>query len=77
MTSDTEIDPELKQVMNDIGRILSYAVGDQWGFFLAVYPFGEGGRFNYISNSNRRDVIILLKEMTARFEGQPAMKGTA
>lgn len=53
------------------------------GFFLAVFettPEGEvpePGRFNYISNADRLDVKVLLREMTARFEGQPYVEGSA
>lgn len=51
----------------------------QVGFVLLVFPFGEkDGRCNYISNgANRDDIIVMLKEQIARFEGQPEMKGTA
>lgn len=50
------------------------------GFFLAAFEFntnGEDGRFNYISNCDRLDVKVLLREMTARFEGQPEQSGRA
>jgi len=52
------------------------------GFVLMVYAFAgfENGdsRCNYISNgADRRDVVILMKEMIARFEGQPKITGTA
>lgn len=48
------------------------------GFVLMVFPFyGEKGRANYISNADRRDVVTLLKEQLARFEGQPEMTGKA
>lgn len=50
------------------------------GFVLMVFPFGEDitGRCNYISNgAGRDDVVALMKEMIARFEGQPETKGTA
>ena len=49
------------------------------GFVLLVFPFeGHKGRCNYISNgADRRDMVTLFKEMIARFEGQPEMKGTA
>lgn len=48
------------------------------GFVLMVFPYGEtaSGRCNYISNgADRRDIVTLMKEMIARFEGQPGMKG--
>jgi hypothetical protein len=50
------------------------------GFVLLVYPFGEaeGGRCNFISNgADRRDIVNLMKEMIARFEGQPEQSGRA
>jgi hypothetical protein len=50
------------------------------GFVLLVFPYGQvsDGRVNYISNgANRRDIISLMKEMIARFEGQPEVTGHA
>lgn len=52
----------------------------QTGFVLMVFPFGDDrdGRCNYISNGAQRDeIVILMKEMIARFEGQPLMSGKA
>jgi hypothetical protein len=48
------------------------------GFFLCVFPFdGFDGRSNYISNADRKEIIVLLKEMAARFQGQPELQGRA
>jgi hypothetical protein len=48
------------------------------GFVLMVFPFGEGGRTNYMSNGvDRKDIVTLMKEMVARFEGQPEIEGRA
>ena len=49
------------------------------GFVLLVFEFGEKeGRCNYISNgADRRDVVTMLKEQVARFEGQPEVSGRA
>ena len=48
------------------------------GFVLMVFPFSDKGRCNYISNgANRNDVVTLMKEMIARFEGQPEINGKA
>ena len=49
------------------------------GFVLMVFPFEDrSGRCNYISNgADRRDIVNLMREMIARFEGQPEMKGSA
>ena len=57
------------------------AKGDdrQVGFVLMVFPFCDvEGRCNYMSNgADRKDIVSLMKEMIARFEGQPEMKGSA
>lgn len=49
------------------------------GFVLMVFPFNDhSGRCNYMSNgASREDVVTLMKEMIARFEGQPEIKGKA
>lgn len=49
------------------------------GFVLMVFPFRDTtGRCNYMSNgADRRDIVTLMKEMVARFEGQPDISGRA
>jgi hypothetical protein len=52
------------------------------GFVLLIYPFAEfdngDARCNYVSNgADRKDVVVLMKEMIARFEGQPYTEGNA
>ena len=44
-----------------------------------MFPYGDTtGRCNYMSNgADRRDVVTLMKEMIARFEGQPEVSGKA
>jgi hypothetical protein len=83
---DAPIEPQyieqMKAVANGIDKIFN---GDKTGsdrptgFVLMVFPFGDhSGRCNYISNgADRKDVVTLMKEMIARFEGQPEMKGQA
>lgn len=53
------------------------------GFVLLAFPYsppgtmqpaGEEPRCNYISNgANRKDMACLMREMAARFEGQPSI----
>jgi len=49
------------------------------GIVVLMFPFGStDGRCNFISNgAGRQDIVTLFKEMIARFEGQPQMKGHA
>ena len=84
---DKPIAPVLHDLMNNLARDVDiYLNGTknikmskrENGFVLLVFPFnGHEGRANYISNSNREDIIILLKEQLARFEGQPETEGNA
>jgi hypothetical protein len=77
---DAPIEPRQQKKMNALAHALDDLLngkktGDerQWGFCLMVFEFTEGpGRCNYISNANRADVVTLLKEQLARFEGQAA-----
>jgi hypothetical protein len=88
---DAPIQPEYIEKMKDLARRLDKVFNGaakgsdrRTGFVLLVFPFEEaathGGqsRCNFISNgADRRDIVALMKEMIARFEGQPEMKGTA
>jgi hypothetical protein len=52
--------------------------GKKNGFIIMVFPFeGHKGRCNYISNARREDVVVMLKEQLARFQGQPEIVGRA
>jgi hypothetical protein len=87
---DAPIEPKFNEAMNVAAVTLDGFFNGQTGgkvtqprkvgFVLLVFPFGEepGGRCNFISNgADRRDVVCLMKEMIARFEGQPEMSGKA
>jgi len=84
---DAPIQQEYRTLMNEMAREI-----DRWfngdargadrgtGFVLLVFPFGDadGSRCNFISNgADRRDVVTLMREMIARFEGQPETTGRA
>lgn len=83
---DAPIEQKHHDAMNKIARTLDQIFnGDatgpdrETGFVLMVFPFGNtDGRCNYISNgADRKDIVILMREMIARFEGQPEMSGRA
>jgi hypothetical protein len=82
---DAPIEQKYRDQMQRLARVLDSVLNDgatgddrKTGFCLMIFPFADfGGRANYISNANRDDIIILLKEQLARFEGQPELKGTA
>ena len=75
---DDQITPELVERMNDLAAMLDEYFNGQammknpkYCFVLGVFKFGDDpDRFNYISNGRRKDIVTLLKEIVARFEGQ-------
>jgi hypothetical protein len=81
---DEEISEKYRESMNALAHALDEMFnGDKTGidrtvsFVLLVGDFGVTERVNYISNSERSDIIAMMKEIVARFEGQPEMKGHA
>jgi hypothetical protein len=83
---DAPIEPEYIVKMNDLAQFLDRQFNGEargkdrtTGFVLLVFPVGDReGRCNFISNgADRKDIVTLFKEMIARFEGQPEMKGGA
>lgn len=84
---DGPIQEEYTLQMNALARMLDEVFNGDLkgndrtvGFVLMVFAFDdiEGGRCNYISNgADRRNMVTLMKEMIARFEGQPEQSGTA
>lgn len=67
------IQPSLSTLMNDLGRLLNeYLKPNDLCFALFIFQAGQGDdhRSNYISNTNREDMIATLKEFIARAEGR-------
>lgn len=82
---DAPIEDRYRREMQEVARALDRLFNGEdtgaarkTGFVLMVYPFGSAGRCNYISNgADRRDMITLMKEQIARFEGQADVSGRA
>jgi hypothetical protein len=83
---DGPIEERYRQRMNALAEGLDrFLNGEMHGkdrktaFVLLVFPFGDDtGRCNYISNgADRKDIVVMLKEQIARFEGQAASEGEA
>jgi predicted type IV restriction endonuclease len=82
---DRPIEPKLIEMMNALARGLDEilnggAKGEarKNGFILMVFPFdSHEGRCNYVSNANRDDIVVLLREQLRRFEGAPDAMGQA
>jgi hypothetical protein len=81
---DEQVSKEYRDSMDALARDLDAIFnGPRRGkdrnvcFTLLVTDFNKSSRVNYISNGNRADVVNMLKEVIARFEGQPEMSGKA
>lgn len=82
--SHEPIEAAYREKMNELAAFLDNAFNGEKrgpartvGFVLLCFKFGEEGRANYISNADRKGIITSLKEIVARFEGQPEVRGTA
>ena len=66
---------QMKAVMDVLDKIFNAKVSrTKTGVVLMVHNDGEGPIF--MSNgANRDDIVMLMKEMIARFEGMPEMLG--
>lgn len=80
---DAPVEAQYAEMMTRTARLIDTMFnGDakpkKTGFVLLVFPFGpdeignadELGRCNYMSNARREDVIALLKDQLALFEGR-------
>lgn len=83
---DAPVEPAYEQGMKDVARAIDAMFNGppeegkekEVAFILMVFPFNNHeGRCNYMSNAKREDVLIMLKEQVARFEGQPEVVGHA
>lgn len=83
---DAPIEERFRDKMNYLAGALDGFFNDpaksgerKTGFVLLIFPFGDApGRTNFISNgADRKDIVVLFKEMIARFEGQPEIRGRA
>jgi hypothetical protein len=42
------------------------SIGANYGFTLMLFHFGEGGHLTYISNAQREDMILAIKEFLVK-----------
>ncbi|WPE19935.1 hypothetical protein [Shinella zoogloeoides] len=80
MTDQIETTELMRALAKTLDGILNPPGGRKTiGFALFTFPIDgpEGARTNYASNCQRADMVIALKEVVARFEGQPHLPGRA
>ncbi len=60
-----------KEEMQKIAAALDKILGGK-GFALLVFDFDKIGKshINYVSNAEREDMIVVIKELSAQWEGR-------
>lgn len=70
-----ETESELRPLMNHLAKALDRYFNEErtgkdrkWGFAVLIYPFDDKAdrRADYISNTQREDVIASMRELVAR-----------
>jgi hypothetical protein len=62
MTPQEEEDAKVRSDLQTIGRTVDRQLPYGWGFVVLAFPFGSGGRLNYLSNADRVDVVRVMYE---------------
>jgi len=77
MTLSDKVEEKHRETMEVIARSVDFAFNQgqkppKVGFALLIFDFGTGDdrRMNYVSNAQRNDMVVAMKEMIAKFEGQ-------
>jgi hypothetical protein len=79
MTPAEKDDEKAKRVLNMLAQLIDKALPYHWGFVVLAFPFGEGGRMNYVSNARRPDVVRSMYEFieaTKQQFGEHVAEGT-
>lgn len=75
-----DVQKEYLESMREVARLVDKIFNPDGkkkiGFVLLAFPFGEkpDARMNYMSNGNRADVLLSMKEFIGRAEGNLKVK---
>lgn len=70
MTPQEQEDAQVVALLPALAEVVNSALPYRWGFILLAFPFGTGGRMNYVSNADRPDVVRALYEFIEATKGQ-------
>ena len=57
---------DTEKVLTALAKALSEILGNEVGFVLLTFNFGDSGRANYVSNAKREDVLNVLREYVSK-----------
>jgi len=64
------IPEDRREAMNDIAELINRVIPEGTGFTLLVFDYGGKGEMSYISNAERPEMLVALKEFIAANEGR-------
>jgi len=53
---------DIKEKLNDLGRLLKRQMPEGWGFALLMFTYGEQGSMAYLSSAPREDMLKAMQE---------------
>jgi hypothetical protein len=62
MTPQEQEDSKVRRDLEALARHVDKQLPYGWGFVVLAFPFGAGGRMNYIANAERADVVRAMYE---------------
>lgn len=71
---------ETSALLQALAKVIDKNIKPHGFVLLTVAPAGTaeaGSRVNYVSSCDRADMIAAMKEIVARLEGQPRVRGRA
>ena len=55
-------DKKVRERLQGIANLVDQQLPPNWGFIVLAFPFGHGGRINYVSNAERPDTVRAMYE---------------
>jgi hypothetical protein len=62
MSTPEQDDAKVRLGLQGLARHVDKQLPYGWGFVVLAFPFGAGGRMNYVANANRADVVRVMYE---------------
>jgi hypothetical protein len=70
LTPQQKEDAKVRADLQKLARLVDSQLPYGWGFVVLAFPFGAGGRMNYIANAERVDVVRAMYEFIEASKGQ-------
>jgi hypothetical protein len=70
MTPQEQEDGKVRADLGALGRHVDHQLPYGWGFVVLAFPFGAGGRMNYVSNAQRSDIVRAMYEFIEATKGK-------